>query len=63
MDATPPEHESSARIDIAVQWLIETPRHQRPTGTIPALRERFGLSTMEAVTSVREFNLRMARAA
>ncbi|MER9309798.1 hypothetical protein NKI51_10810 [Mesorhizobium australicum] len=62
-DLTPPEHESSARIDIAVQWLIDTPRHQRPQAAVPTLRQQFGLSTMESIWAVREFNLRMARAA
>jgi len=63
MDATPPEHESSARIDVAVQWLIDTPRHLRQGAAIPTLKARFGLSTMEAVTAVREFNVKIARAA
>lgn len=50
-------------IDQAVQWLIDTPRHQRQRAAVPLLKAHFGLSTDDAVSAVREFNLRMARAA
>ncbi|PBB86627.1 hypothetical protein [Mesorhizobium sp. WSM3876] len=63
LDLTPPEHEHSAVIEHAVQWLLDTPRHERHGAAVPLLKQRFGLSTGDAVSAVREFNLRMARAA
>ncbi len=43
---TPPEHEHSEAVVQAAQWLAE----QNPalTSVISALRERFGLSVLEA---------------
>lgn len=55
-----PEHEHSARIDLAAQWLVETlPEHQ-PRPLVPSLRSMFGLTAMEACTAIREANKRRA---
>lgn len=62
-DLTPPEHESAALVEVAVQWLVDTPRHERPGPVIPLLRTRFGLSPSQAVEVIREYNLRVARVA
>lgn len=53
---------TTAAIVQAVQWLIDTPRHERHGAAVPMLKQRFGLSTGGAISAVREFNLRMARA-
>ncbi|RWI85955.1 MAG: hypothetical protein E5X33_00155 [Mesorhizobium sp.] len=58
LDLTPPEHQHSAVIQQAVQWLLDTPRHERQGAAVPLLKARFGLSTGEAVAAVREFNVR-----
>ncbi|TPI54750.1 hypothetical protein FJ417_24685 [Mesorhizobium sp. B3-1-7] len=62
-DLTPPEHEHSAAIDLAVEWLSQNPRDRIGQPIVPLLRERFGLSAVEACEVCREANLRMARAA
>ncbi|UCI33218.1 hypothetical protein [Mesorhizobium sp. B4-1-4] len=54
--------EDTAVIEQAVQCLIDTPRHERHGAAVPLLKQRFGLSTGEAVSAVKEFALRMARA-
>lgn len=61
MTLTPPEHEHSAAIDEAAAWLAETPRERIGRPIVPALRERFGLTVIEACAAVREANLRLAR--
>lgn len=61
-DLSPPEHEHSAAIDQAVQWLVHTPRRQRGPA-IAELRQRFGLNTHEACAACREAHLQKARAA
>lgn len=43
---TPPEHEHSEAVTIAAQWLAD--QREPPHPIIPALRERFGLSSLEA---------------
>lgn len=58
-----PAHEPSEAIDAAVAWLTETPRHLRPGAVVPQLRERFGLSTADAINALRDYNLKLARAA
>lgn len=63
MTLNAPEHEHTAAIDAAVAWLIATPRHQRPTPIVPHLRRAFDLSPLQACEAIREFNMRLARAA
>ncbi len=43
---TPPEHEHSEAVILAAQWLAE--QNPPPKPIVPALRERFGLSALEA---------------
>lgn len=62
-DLTPPEHEHSAAIDQAAQWLATTPPRQRPAPLVPAMREMSGLSAIEVCASIRESQLIRARAA
>jgi hypothetical protein len=56
------DHEHSAQLDVAVQWLVSTPRSARPGPLVPALRKQFGLSPIEACQAIREYNVKMARA-
>jgi hypothetical protein len=60
---TPPEHQHTAAIDEAAQWLATTPRRQIEGAIVPALQHRFGLNAAEACAAIREVNLRRARAA
>lgn len=53
---TPPEHEHSAIIDKAAAWLCITPKHERPRPAIIELRDRFGLSALDAVAAIAEAN-------
>ncbi|TPK96298.1 hypothetical protein FJ938_27375 [Mesorhizobium sp. B2-4-14] len=55
--------DSSAVIDVAAQWLVETPRAQRSRPVIVELRERFGLSAIDAGAAIREANVIRARSA
>jgi hypothetical protein len=48
-------------IQQAAAWLASTPESDRPHPIIPALRERFGLSAVEAVEAIREANQIKAR--
>ncbi|MEY9629044.1 hypothetical protein [Sinorhizobium fredii] len=43
---TPPEHEHNALVEQAAQWLADQANPPRPI--IPALRQRFNLSALEA---------------
>lgn len=43
---TPPEHQHSEAVVQAAQWLAEQTPEIKPI--VPALRERFGLSALEA---------------
>jgi hypothetical protein len=43
---TPPEHERNETVVQAAQWLAD--RNPAPTPIISLLRERFGLSALEA---------------
>jgi hypothetical protein len=45
-DLTPPEHERSETVVQAAQWLAE--QNPAPTPMVPILRERFGLTALEA---------------
>jgi hypothetical protein len=48
-------------IAAAAEWLATTPRDRRRP-IIPQLRERFGITALEAIEAIREANLRQARA-
>ncbi|WP_137113645.1 hypothetical protein [Mesorhizobium sp. GR13] len=61
-ELSPPEHEHTAAIDEAVLWLRNTPRHMREAPVVRQLRERFGLTPVEACVALREFDLIRARA-
>lgn len=43
---TPPEHEHSAAVDQAAQWLSD--QYPEPSLPVPLLRGRFGLTAVEA---------------
>ncbi|MCJ8030069.1 hypothetical protein KYK30_32030 [Shinella yambaruensis] len=43
---SPPEHEHGEAVTVAAQWLANERTPPRPI--IPALRQRFGLSALEA---------------
>lgn len=45
-DLTPPEHQHSEAAVQAAQWLAD--QHPAPTPVIPILRDRFGLTALEA---------------
>lgn len=47
-------HEHSAAIDAAAEWLASTSQEKRPHPIVPALRQRFGLTALEAVQAIRE---------
>lgn len=55
------DHESSAAIDEAANWIANTPPEQCPRPLVPALRWRFGLSATEACQAIREANDRRAK--
>jgi hypothetical protein len=59
---TPPGHESTAAIDIAARWLATTHRRDQGKNVIVQLRQRFGLSPVQACEAIREANLIRARA-
>ncbi len=44
---TPPEHEHSAIVEQAAMWLAD--QNPTPKPIIPALRQRFNLSSLEAI--------------
>lgn len=45
MDVTPQEHEHSATVEQAAQWLAD--QHPQPSPALPIIREKFGLSPLE----------------
>ncbi|MDI7865058.1 hypothetical protein MRS76_24380 [Rhizobiaceae bacterium n13] len=49
-DLTPPEHSHSEAVIVAAQWLAD--QAQSPSPIVPALRQRFGLSAVEATETV-----------
>lgn len=53
------DHETSASIDEAASWLSTQP--QWPSPIIPALRQRFALSPVDAVQALREARMKLAR--
>jgi hypothetical protein len=56
------DHAASAAIEQAAQWLLDTPKHQRPGAVVPQLKARFGLNAAQAIEAGREHNLKLARA-
>ena len=46
-------HQSSAAVDIAAQWLSKH-RDDIPGFAIPFVRERFGLTSLEAIEALKE---------
>ncbi len=61
-DLSPPEHEHSAAVDQAAVWVATMPRERLPRPIVPALRQRFGLTPVEACEALREARLIQARA-
>lgn len=49
-------HESSASIDAGADWLLSEDRTGQ--AIVPELRQRFGLTTPEAIEAIREANKR-----
>lgn len=47
------DHEHSAAVDLAGNWLAQNPRDRLAEPVIPLLRQRFGLSISEAVEACR----------
>ena len=56
------DHESSAAIDQAAQWLATRNAQERQLNAMIELRKRFGLGPMEAVQAMRESSLMQGRA-
>jgi hypothetical protein len=55
-------HQGSAAVEIAARWLAEH-RDELPDAAIPFVRERFGLTALEAIEALKEgHRLRYARA-
>ncbi len=50
------------RVIEAATWLATTPDHSRPRPIIPELRQRFGLTVLEATEAAAESVLIQARA-
>lgn len=53
-DLSPPEHEHSAAVDEAARYLVAVPPDERPRPLVPALREMFGLTPVEACQAIAE---------
>ncbi|SDP46035.1 hypothetical protein SAMN05428967_2220 [Phyllobacterium sp. YR620] len=59
-DLTPPEHEHSDIVDEAARWYATTPRDFNTPGVV-LLRERFGLTALQACEALKMANLIKAR--
>lgn len=46
IDLSPPEHQYSEAVEHAAMWLAD--QNPPPHPTVPALKERFGLTALEA---------------
>ena len=57
------DHETTAAVDEAERWLVETDDALKPRPVLPFLRSYFCLSTKDAVEAIRSANQRKARAA
>jgi hypothetical protein len=55
-------HEGSHAVELAAEWLANTPRHERNRPAVPLLQERFGLTAQEACQAIEQANLKLARA-
>lgn len=53
LDLTAGEHQHSAAVEEAAGFLAATPPRERPVPLVPALREMFGLSAIEACEAIR----------
>jgi hypothetical protein len=47
-------HEHTASIEVAARYLAETPPIARPSPLVPAMREMFGLTSIEVCAAIRE---------
>ncbi|TIW20349.1 MAG: hypothetical protein E5V65_08485 [Mesorhizobium sp.] len=56
------DHLDNPKIEEAAAWLAITPRRQREKPAVPLLRERFGLTPVEACQAISAANLIIARA-
>lgn len=54
--------ENNPRVTEAAKWLATTPERDRPHPIIPTLRQRFGLTMLEATLAAAESVLIQARA-
>ena len=61
-DLSSPEHEHTAKIDQAVEYLATTPAQERREPVVPAVCSMFGLTSLEALAAIAEADLRRARA-
>lgn len=50
MKPTPPEHAHSAAVEQAAQWLADL--REPPHPVVPALKERFGLTSLQATEAI-----------
>jgi len=50
------------RVQTAALWLAVKPSHEMPSPVIPALRQKFALTALEACSAVKQANLIRARA-
>lgn len=57
------DHQHTAAVDLAAEWLSMTRRDQISGPIVPLLRQRFGLTAQEACAAIAQANLRRARAA
>jgi hypothetical protein len=61
-ELTPEEHEHSDIVEQAARWYAVTPRDiDQPA--VPLLRERFGLTALQACEAIKEAQLIRARSA
>lgn len=54
-------HAINPRVIEAAKWLATRPEHETPRPIIPALRQRFGLTVLEATYAAAEAQLIRAR--
>lgn len=58
---TPPEHEHTEAVTLAARWLAGEP-DTAGRAIVPELRQRFGLTTVEACAAIRQAqDIRRAR--
>jgi hypothetical protein len=48
------DHEHTAAIDVAAEWLALTPHERLDRPIVPTLRSRFDLSVDQAIAAIRE---------